>query len=258
MKPFELVNGTYLPKNDAIIFVDYEYWFYSYRNIYHSTPDLNAWFNDMLDRYNLVDVIFFGAFTQDDLKLEIPKIRSITNSIITTETAGKFNRKDTSDFIMLDFIYQQAFEFGNKIDYVLFTGDGHFHSIMKFLRFKLGATVLMCAVNGSASYQLRSAASEVIEYSADTSEIAQLCYGWIMENFKYIEQNPEKRIIPTFNSTVATVSSRYSVDENLIRSALQRLIDMGYLTRIEKNLDDRVIRILVPNWNLVRSGGPCE
>lgn len=256
MKAFEMINGIYPEKPRALIFVDYEYWYYSYLNQYHTTPDINGWFSDMIDRYEIADAMFFGAFSQPDLAQEIPKIRSITNSIITTETAGKFHRKDTSDFIMLDFIYQRAYESEEKLEYVLFTGDGHFHSAMKFLRFKLNAKVLLCAVKNTASYQLQTAASDVLLYNYDDTDVMRLCYDWIINNFEYIEQNPDRRIIPTFNSVMTAVATYNKVDTELIRLALQRLISTGHISMVERTVgDDKgIVKVLVPNWDLIYSG----
>lgn len=256
MKPFEIVNGLCMEKPKALIFVDYEYWYYSYLNQYHTTPDVTGWFADMLDRYEVVDTMFFGAFGQPDLIQEIPKLRSVTNSIITTETAGKFHRKDTSDFIMLDFIYQRAYESNENLEYVIFTGDGHFHSAMKFLRFKLNAKVLLCAVKNTVSYQLQTVASDMLLYSHDDTDVMRLCYDWIIDNFEYIEHNPDRRIIPTFNSVTMAVATYNNVDSELIRLALRRLIDTGYISSIEKTVgdDNGIVKILVPNWDLIYSG----
>ena len=46
-------NG--LPK--AIAFVDYEHWFISMEKLHHMKPNLQAWFNDLKKKCNIVEVL---------------------------------------------------------------------------------------------------------------------------------------------------------------------------------------------------------
>ena len=58
-------NKNSLPK--AIAFVDYEHWFISMEKIHHAKPNIQAWFNDLKKKCNIVEVIFFADFSSLDI-----------------------------------------------------------------------------------------------------------------------------------------------------------------------------------------------
>ena len=68
-------NG--LPK--AIAFVDYEHWFISMEKLHHMKPNIQAWFNDLKKKCNIVEVIFFGDFSKfREKETETKRIRTFT------------------------------------------------------------------------------------------------------------------------------------------------------------------------------------
>ena len=84
------------------------------------------WRKKLEEKYELSDIMVFGDFTQKEISEELRKLRSITNTIIETSNVFLECKKDMTDFIMLDYIYQSV-EARKDVDtYILFTGDGHF------------------------------------------------------------------------------------------------------------------------------------
>ena len=68
------------------------------------------------DRYDVHDILFFGDFSNPSLRAEISKIREVSSSIIETQNASSYHKKDYTDFIMLDHIYQRAITYGDNTD----------------------------------------------------------------------------------------------------------------------------------------------
>lgn len=116
-------NG--LPK--AIAFVDYEHWFISMEKLHHMKPNLQAWFNDLKKKCNIVEVIFFGDFSKfREKETETKRIRTFTNKIIDTYNPDLHYKKDYTDFIILDNIYQKALSYQEAELFIIFSGDGPF------------------------------------------------------------------------------------------------------------------------------------
>lgn len=147
----------------AMVFVDYESWFYSYKTLFRMRPDPRAFRASIEADYDIEDIMVFGDFSSPGMAEELGKLRNITNTII--ETGNTFNRrkKDMTDFIMLDYIYQYADENRKVGTYIIFTGDGHFQSVTKYLVQKKRKNVVIYGVKDTISRQLRDAASEVRE-----------------------------------------------------------------------------------------------
>lgn len=109
-------------KPKAIVFVDYEHWFYSYRKLYHMTPDIFNWQKKLEETYFLNDIMVFANFSGREIREELTKLRTITNSIIETQQITNF-AKEMTDFIMLDYIYQYVIEHPEVDTFILFTGE---------------------------------------------------------------------------------------------------------------------------------------
>ena len=92
--------------NRAIAFIDYEHWFYSYRNLFHMTPDLVSWRKELEQKYTLEDVMVFADFSMRPIADSLNSVRAMTNTVISTQQSAPHHKKDMTDFIMLDYIYQ--------------------------------------------------------------------------------------------------------------------------------------------------------
>ena len=88
-----------------MVFVDYEYWFYSYKNKYNLRPDTAAWRAELEKQFDIEDIMIFADFSSPGIGEELAKLRNITNTIIETGTATQYRKKDMTDFVMLDYIY---------------------------------------------------------------------------------------------------------------------------------------------------------
>ena len=149
-------------KPAAMAFVDYESWFYTYKNLLSLEPNTKSWRQELDDNYNVLDILVFAEFSNNKyLNKQITPLRNITNTIIETYQQTGTRKKDMTDFIMLDYIYQTAATRKDVDVFILFTGDGHFHSVVKYLTQTLKKKVVVYAIKESLSLQLKAIASEV-------------------------------------------------------------------------------------------------
>ena len=52
----------------AIVFVDYEHWYYSCRNLFHIAPDPISWRKNLDEKYNIERMYIFGDFSNKGIK----------------------------------------------------------------------------------------------------------------------------------------------------------------------------------------------
>lgn len=232
---------------NAIAFVDYEYWFYSYDEHFNGLrPDIEKWSESIHQQYDVRDIMVFGDFTPLKIKNEPVSIRRVTNTIIETLNDNGFRTKDMTDFILLDYIYQIAAERPEIDTFILFTGDGHFHSVVKYLVQKLKKNVIIYGITGSFSRNLVSAATEHIELPTYDEYLAPIC-ELIYRNFEYVDE--KKMEFVTFSTTISTISKFYKVPEEPVRLALEHLCKTGELKVIPRpGVDGRDINTLQANW----------
>ena len=72
-------------KKKAVVFVDYEHWYISLYRLHKARPDIKALRDELSEKYELTEMIFFADFSNPSLKSELPKIREISNHIIETQ-----------------------------------------------------------------------------------------------------------------------------------------------------------------------------
>ena len=155
-------------KPAALAFVDYEHWFISMQRMYGERPDIRAWRAEISKDYNVKDILFFGDFSNQSLRSDIPRIREVSSSIIETQNASAFHKKDHTDFIMLDHIYQRVMTYGDDTDvFIIFSGDGHFSSVASFLVNRCEKKVVVYGVHDCLSTQLANTASVAFEWPAE-------------------------------------------------------------------------------------------
>ena len=240
-------------KSKAIVFVDYEYWFYSYKTRFGLQPDPFAWRSEIEKKYSIVDIMVFADFSSPGLSTELGKLREVTNTIIETGTESNRRKKDMTDFVMLDYIYQMA-DSHKKIDtYILFTGDGHFQSVIKYLIHKKKKRVVVYGVNDSFSKRLQAVATESYVIPFD-DELYRIYRKMIIENMAYIVDKP--KIIPTFNGTVEAVANKYNVPADQISATLARMIDEGLIVKKEQRVEfAKRVKVLAADWTLLIQKG---
>lgn len=209
-----------LPK--AVAFVDYEHWYISLKQNYSMQPNIKDWFEELNERYNLVDVMFFADFSHKSLADEIGRIRLYSNKIIDTRSP-KGVVKDFTDFIILDNIYQRALSSNDIGVFILFSGDGHFGSVTSFLKNFYHKEVVIYGINGSFSKSLQETASKVITLP-NQNDIFDSYYKCL---FKYLRESES----PTVNDAVGyIVKNLRGSNKKLASDAVSTLIKDGCLS----------------------------
>ena len=95
---------------------------------------------------------------------------------------------------MLDSIYQRAM-FAKDIDtFIIFTGDGHFTSVVKFLTNTCKKEVIVYAVRDCLSGMLKSAASKYIEIPT-SEEIENMRISMVVNYLKKQKNAKSRRYI---------------------------------------------------------------
>ncbi len=244
-------------KKRVIAFVDFEHWYISLERGYRRKPDVVAFRDELADRYEIVDIKFFGDFSNPGLRGEISNIRRVSNTIIDTQNASDKVVKDFTDFIILDHIYQSAMDRDAADAYVLFTGDGHFYSAASFLVTKCRKEVGIYAVRGAASTQLMSCGTytrlvpdEEKKVSSDGIEAT------ILRNLRdYYNKNKRKNVHLTFWATVEAVVKHHGTDREKTAEALRTLIAEGYVTQDRETIGKKSVKVLHVDWNKVSRDG---
>ena len=127
-------TGSGNAQKRIVAFVDFEHWYYSMQNLHGKKPNIHEWFALLSAHGRVIDCVFFADFSQYGIRDELAKIRTISNKIIETRNPNPRHQKDYTDFIMLDHIYQRAMQ-DNSIDlFAIFSGDGHFSSVVSFMK----------------------------------------------------------------------------------------------------------------------------
>ncbi len=235
--PFFRTKKTYRASDSqtrptAAVFVDFEHWFIAMNNMYHTKPDYKGWLKDLNKRVNVEEIVFFADFSHQNLSQEIPRIREFTNRIIETKNPDPRYKKDFTDFIMLDSIYQKAM-FDRNIDtFVLFTGDAHFSSVVSFLVNRCNKEVGIYGVKDSFSQQLKNTASWFVEVAKPAMENPNdIYYKMLFSSLANAENKHRKKAKPTFQKTIAIVANYHKIPPKTIRTALEKMIEEQYVIR---------------------------
>ena len=220
---------TFEEKLRTAVFVDYEAWFYGCRNQYQAEPDVVSWFNHIRDKGQIDDVFFFADFSHEAIKDHIVKLRNISNSIIDCSKGEK--TKEYTDFIMLDHIYQRLFRQSDIKQFILFTGDSHFQSVVAFLRNFNEKKVGIYALEGSLSPLLAEASDWYVKMVPSNLRHEAIKKA-LLKNLSWICEKPDA--IPTFSKTVSVVARNYpEYPENDIANVLSNIISKGIVKQVE-------------------------
>lgn len=241
-----------LPK--AIAFVDYEHWFISMEKLHGMKPNIQAWFNDLKTKCNIVEVIFFANFTKfREKETETKRIRAFTNKIIDTYNPDMRYKKDYTDFIILDNIYQKALSNQDAELFIIFSGDGHFSSAAAFLRNFCNKRVGIYGVKNCISNNLKKSADWVEEVPLEGEENL-VVYDMIFTSLKSTMDKGNKQ--PTFMKTVESVSGKNKIPIHKVKECVVELINKGYIiqtTELSKQREN--IRVIRPDWRKITSDG---
>lgn len=237
----------------AIVFVDFEHWYYSYQRLYHLKPDPVEWRKELEENYQIEDIMVFADFSHKGIREELSKVRCITNTIIETQQTFAHYKKDMTDFIMLDYIYQYENDHPGTNTYIIFTGDGHFQSVVKYLTQKHQKEVLVYGVKDAFSSRLKTAASRIVELPAATDTLKGF-YPLIIKNLSYVTDKPD--IIPTFSGTAKAVSLRNEIPEELVKAALAEMIEKGLVYKRQQRVEfNKSVKVVAANWDALAKAG---
>ncbi len=235
----------------AVAFVDYEHWYISLNNNYGIRPNIKGWFEDLQKRVNLKEVLFFADFSHKNLADEIGRIRPYTNKIIDTRSPTGAAKKDFTDFIVLDNIYQKALMADDTEAFILFSGDGHFSSVTSFLKNIYGKEVGIYAIKGCFSRQLQETASWCVTLP-DEADVFGVYFRKIFEYLKN-EETKKSRDLPTFAKVVDAVASDRRLERKKAVVALERLIEDGVITK--RRMGGKNGEVLFVDWEAALEKG---
>ncbi len=215
-------------KPRAIAFVDYENWYITLDKNYSMRPDLRAWRDELQAEYDVADILFFGDFSNPALRSEISRIREISSLIIETQNASSYVKKDFTDFIILDHIYQRALASDNVDVFVLFTGDGHFSSAASFLRNKCHKEVVVYGSDANTSTMLKNCANKFVAVPSE-KQIKRHRQKLIVSYVRDLHREKENvRVV--FGQAADAISKKYGIDHDLVVEMIRELVDLKILT----------------------------
>ena len=255
---FGLFKKRKSTKPKATVFVDYEHWFISLDRLHNKKrPDLRSFRDTLSQKYELQEIFIFADFSNPALRNELPKLREITNHIIETQNTSSAHKKDFTDFIMLDHIYQLAISSPSTDAFIIFSGDGHFSSVTNYLKSKLGKEVGVYAVRGGLSTQLKNTASWTVLLPETTDPNATV-YKMILTSLRNLSENKQKKSYPSFKGTVTAVSRYNRIPARVVTSALRELIKKECVSQETVKLDDAEINTLKVDWQKCKILGYWE
>jgi uncharacterized LabA/DUF88 family protein len=220
---------TFNERVRTAVFVDYETWSYGCTNQYFTEPDVSHWFNNLRDKGQIDDVMFFADFTHENIKDHTLKLRNISNSIIDCSKGIK--EKDYTDFIMLDHIYQKLFRQPEIKQFVLFTGDSHFQSVVAFLRNFNEKKVGIYALEGSLNPLLAEAADWYVRIVPSDGRYESIKQA-IFKNLRWAKD--KNIVVATFSKTVSVVTKNNpGFSEGEVTNVLSDLITKKVISQTE-------------------------
>ncbi len=250
-------GSPYPHKNTAIAFVDYEHWFYSMHNHYNTVPDVQSWYRELVQKYDLKDVYIYADFSHEGIAGQMNNLRLITNNIISTQNSDR-SRKDMSDIIILDSMYQSVIERPNIETWILFTGDGHFQSVVKFLRQKCHKEVIVYGVKNCFSKWLMEAASSYVVVPSEGADVdpVQSCMLDIIENFIYLHNSTNNQpVVLTFHNLSTYIAEKGKLDLAFVQQVLNQMLDLGLVETHTTNVRGKRTQILEANWPKLQAAG---
>ena len=241
-------------KPKATVFVDFEHWCYSLYTLYGQRPQIDGFYSSLKESFDPVSIKFFGKFDEPNLKKHLEEIRRVTIDVIETQNPSLHPKKDYTDFIMLDHIYRSA-EKRDKCDvYVIFSGDGHFSSVVGYLKNVKKKKVFIYGIRGSVSENLKAIADGCVEIPANDDPHAKI-WSKILGNLEHLQlKRPGANA--TFKSTVSAVSGFYHIDRDSVAASLNELISKDIVIKSTVEIEPgKEISVLSVNWELAEAQG---
>jgi len=233
------------------VFIDYESLFWSLYNHHARVPNLKILMSEIKSKYRISQAVAFGDFTKGIINQERDKLRALAIDIIDCATE-KVERNYT-DFYMLDSIYRTLIDKDDVEVFILFTGDGHFSSVVAGLVNFRNKEVGVMGVAGTVSRQLKESASWIREIEPDEGDIAHAdMKRKIISRFISLE---EKQRYPSFKNTV-----EYYVDKGqehqLMTTILSQMLSEGLIIQeMRKTSEGHEYRAILCNIEKIKEKG---
>ena len=233
----------------AVAFVDYEHWYISLLKNYGLAPNIKGWIEELGARVNLTEAVFFADFSHRSLADEIRRIRPFSNKIIDTRSTMGV-KKDFTDFIMLDNMYQKALSSDDIETFVLFSGDGHFSSVTSFLKNFYSKEVGVYGIRGSFSRQLQDSATWCV-----TLPMEDEIYGAGIQLILECVKNAKTTVTASYVITEICKNNK-GITSSSLNAALKKLVSEGYITERRFGTDPQKNKqtdpVLFVDWDRVQ------
>lgn len=226
-------------KTKINVYVNYEYWFFSYKNKFKMKPNLEEWYQELIETYSVEKIMFFGNFGLHAMAKELSRLEKITDSIVNTANREIDKDKYDTDALILDSLYSQAAKRKGPNVFVLFVGEGHFETVIQYLK-EQGKQVLIYGVKKCFSEKLKSCSSFYVEMPRRMQE-QQYYYDLIFKYFKNIPLEGAGRVC----NIVKSVAKNSKIREKKIKAAFDELVENGYII---KEGEERQCYSLHVNW----------
>lgn len=244
-------TDTALKPTKAMMFVDFEHWYYSYRDNFNMKPEPEKVFQTIRSSYDIEEILVFADLTRSELQDCLADLKPSVATVFDTGENFFQRKKSVTDFVILDQIYRAA----TRADigtFIVLTGDGHFRFAVEYLN-ELGKDVVVYGVTGSVSRALRNVAPVFEELPAE-EERYRSYYTMVAAQMAYL--NDKTNVIPTFLKTAEQVAAYNNVPRDRIIDAVKKMLDIGYLYQKDQpSAFGREIRALIANWELMIRDG---
>ena len=237
-------------KHTAAVFVDYEHWYYGYSNIFSMKPNIEEWYEELKEEYNIKKLMFFGDFHGSPIENELPRLEKISDNVVHTASTKDGVDKDFTDFIILDAIYREAARKNSPEVFIIFTGDAHFDLVIKYLR-DIKKKVIVYGVKHSLSNKIKASANAYVEMPRSNQE-RQYYYDAILQSLYILKK---RRKMATYSKTIENVSNHSGISRERIQNALDDLMNNKYLNMTEKEYRGKNPKILEADWKRLKKDG---
>ena len=219
-------------KKKALVFVDFEYMQISFKKRYGIQPPIIDWYRSLTAVYDVSALYVFADFSNPAMKNNLPVLRQITDNIIETQNTSSRHKKDFTDFFMLDKIYQKAYQKHKASVFVLFTGDGHFGAVSRFLINHCKKEVVIYGIDGNISNQLRTQVTKVLLYP-DRERLVELYIPYLAQAIRSLMTQNSAAHLTVSRITDAACNDKH-LEPEVTDAAIQKMFELGYLSYSEQ------------------------
>lgn len=253
---FEFLKKRDHDKPVAVVFVDYEHWYYGYHNKVRMKPNVEEWIDELKQEYEIDKLYIFGDFSEPKIGHELEKLKTLTSHVIHTASTKEGVDKDFTDVIILDYIYRNIAEKNNDEVYILFTGDAHFTKVAEYLKEK-NKKVIVYGVRFSFSNALKSVATSYVEMPRQEQERNHY-NDLVLASLAHLREKHASRK-PSYWKTIENVASYNHVPKSRVKLALDGMISQKYIEVIapsgKNKSQTKKLKLLEVDWERLQADG---